>query len=139
MVLLSLCTYGYLLDFESWWHPVFATICVSLYGLYLVCNVQSICDKSKYKLTYDDHIMGAVVLYFDIIAIIFSCLKKTAGWTDMSKLDWNHVLKTGFSRCIKWAPLNDPAILSNNHFLLVLQVNIYSFIARHANLEVVCV
>ena len=47
---------------------------VLLFGLYLIFDTQLILGKGRYSLSIDDYILGALVLYVDIIMIFIYLL-----------------------------------------------------------------
>ena len=50
-------------------HVIFSGIAVCLFSLYLIYDVQLISGNHESKLDYDDYIIGALILYIDIIQI----------------------------------------------------------------------
>lgn len=72
--ILALCFLGIFINFPVWWHPFIATILIVLYGLYLIYDTQLIAGKGKHSLGYDDYIIGALMLYIDIIGIFLELL-----------------------------------------------------------------
>lgn len=65
--ILSLC-------FGVWMPTFWACLCVCLYGLFLLCDTQMIVGKHKVKLSIDDYIAGAMLIYIDIIMIFIYLL-----------------------------------------------------------------
>ena len=61
--------------FSSWWHPVVAAILVIVYGLYIVHDTQLITGDKKYSLSYDDYIVGALIVYIDIVMLFLELLR----------------------------------------------------------------
>jgi hypothetical protein len=66
-MILSLC-------FGVWMPTFWASICVCFYGLFLLCDTQMIVGKHKVKLSIDDYIAGAMLIYIDIIMIFIYLL-----------------------------------------------------------------
>jgi FtsH-binding integral membrane protein len=60
--ILSLC-FGY------WMTTFWSSICVCLYGLFLLCDTQLIIKKGRHGLSIDDYVAGAMLIYSDIIMI----------------------------------------------------------------------
>lgn len=60
--------------FSAWWHPIYAGILVVIYGLYLVHDTQLISGDKKYGLSHDDYIIGALIVYIDIIMLFIELL-----------------------------------------------------------------
>ena len=75
MVMICLCLASIFMTFASWWHPLVSGIIVVFYGLYLVYDTQLICGGKKYELSYDDYIIGALILYVDIMMLFLELLK----------------------------------------------------------------
>ena len=50
-------------------HVIFSGISVLIFSIYLIYDVQLIAGNYESKLDYDDYIIGAIMLYIDIIAI----------------------------------------------------------------------
>ena len=73
MVCLLICSI--FMTFSSWWHPVYAGILVIMYGLYLVHDTQLIAGDKKYALSYDDYIVGALIVYIDIVMLFIELLR----------------------------------------------------------------
>ena len=55
--------------------PLVAGFCVILYGLFLIIDTQLIVGGRRHELTLDDYIVGALILYIDIIMIFLELLK----------------------------------------------------------------
>jgi protein lifeguard len=59
-------------------HPVFVNIIccivILLLGLFLIHDTQLIVGKGKWKLSIDDYIIGAMIIYIDIITIFLYML-----------------------------------------------------------------
>ena len=72
--IVSMIICSFFMIFSSWWHPIYAAICVILYGLYLVHDTQLIAGNKTYALSYDDYIIGAMMVYVDIVTIFIQML-----------------------------------------------------------------
>ena len=62
----------------SWtdtWIPFAAGFCVIIYGLFLIIDTQLIVGGGRHELSIDDYVIGALVLYLDIIYIFLELLK----------------------------------------------------------------
>ena len=46
-----------------------------LYGCYLIIDVHRLLDESRYGMTLDDYIVGAMLIYMDIILIFIKILQ----------------------------------------------------------------
>lgn len=58
---------------------IYCTLGVILFGIYLIIDTQLIMGNKRYGLTLDDYVLGALILYVDIIQIflyILSMLSK---------------------------------------------------------------
>ena len=75
MVMIGLVIASFFLTFAAWWHPVVSAFIIFVYGLYLVYDTQLICGGKKYELSYDDYIIGALILYIDILMIFLELLR----------------------------------------------------------------
>ena len=73
--MLILCTVSLLFSFVEWWHPVVAVLLVIFYGLFLIYDTQLIMGKHENRLSYDDYIIGAMIVYIDIIMLFLEILK----------------------------------------------------------------
>ena len=63
------------MSFATWWHPLVSAILVVVYGLYLIFDTQLIAGGHQYSLCYDDYILGALLIYVDIMALFLELLK----------------------------------------------------------------
>ena len=52
---------------------------LGLFGLFLVFDTQLIQGKGRHKLSLDDYIVGALILYIDIVTIFLELLKLCGG------------------------------------------------------------
>ena len=76
---LSLIICSFFMVFSSFWEPVYATIMIMIYGIYLVHDTQLIAGDKKYALSYDDYIVGAMMVYVDIIMLFLELLRLFGG------------------------------------------------------------
>ena len=53
---------------------LYCTIGIFVYGLYLLIDTQLVCGGHTWKLTEDDYIIGALILYMDIIVLFLKIL-----------------------------------------------------------------
>ena len=70
-----LCFMSIFMSFVSWWHPVLSCILVVFYGLFLIYDTQLIAGGGKYSLGLDDYIVGALIIYVDIMGMFLELLK----------------------------------------------------------------
>ena len=75
VVLISLIIVSFFMTFGAWWHPFISALLIIFYGMYLIYDTQLIAGKGKHKLTYDDYIIGALLLYIDIMMLFLEILK----------------------------------------------------------------
>ena len=75
MVLLIICIFSWFMTFSGWWHPIVAGVLCVIYGLYLIYDTQLIIGKGQHKLSKDDYIIGALLIYVDIIMLFIELLK----------------------------------------------------------------
>lgn len=62
-------------SFTETWYPFAAGFGVIIYGLFLLIDTQLVCGGGRYSLTIDDYIVGALILYLDIVMIFLELLK----------------------------------------------------------------
>ena len=77
-MLLSLLSI-FIFTFTDTWIPFVAGFGVILYGLFLIIDTQLILGGKRYELTIDDFVIGAMILYLDIIMIFLYLLKIFGG------------------------------------------------------------
>ena len=75
MVMFTLILSMMFFSFATWWHPLVSALLVIFYGLFLIYDTQMIAGGRKYELSLDDYIIGALILYIDIIMIFLELLK----------------------------------------------------------------
>ena len=75
MVLLLIVIFSWFMTFSGWWHPIISGLLCVIYGLYLIYDTQLIVGKGQHKLSKDDYIIGALLLYIDIIMLFLELLK----------------------------------------------------------------
>ena len=63
------------MSFAAWWHPVVCALLVVVYGLYLIYDTQLIAGGHQYSLTYDEYIVGAMLIYVDIMMLFVEILR----------------------------------------------------------------
>ena len=61
--------------FAVWWHPVITGLIVIIYGLYIIYDTQLIAGGRKHELSLDDYVIGALILYIDIIMLFLELLR----------------------------------------------------------------
>lgn len=57
------------------YHYFYCPLLAALYGLYLVYDTQLIVGEKRHKLSYDDYVLGALMLYIDIVGIFVHLLR----------------------------------------------------------------
>jgi FtsH-binding integral membrane protein len=70
MLVLSLIIFG----IEQIVYDCVIALCVVLLGLFLIHDTQLIVGKGKWRLGLDDYIIGALIIYVDIITIFLYLL-----------------------------------------------------------------
>ena len=70
-----LCFMSIFMSFVSWWHPVLSCILVIFYGLFLIYDTQLVAGGGKYSISLDDYIVGALIIYVDIMGMFLELLK----------------------------------------------------------------
>ena len=73
--MLMLCCISFFFTFSAWWHPVLSAVLVVFYGLFLIYDTQLIAGGGQHALSYDDYIVGALIIYIDIMMIFLELLK----------------------------------------------------------------
>ena len=59
----------------GYWHRFISVIFVIIYGLYLIFDVQLIAGGRSHEISLDDYVIGALLLYVDIMMIFLELLK----------------------------------------------------------------
>ena len=62
-------------SYTATWYPFVAGFCVVLGGFFLLIDTQRIVGGRHHELSIDDYVIGALVLYMDIIYIFIYMLK----------------------------------------------------------------
>ncbi len=57
------------------WHSIYCGLGVIFYSIYLIMDTQLIMGGKRYEVEIDDYILGAIILYTDIIMIFLYLLK----------------------------------------------------------------
>jgi FtsH-binding integral membrane protein len=63
------------LGLKTAYHYMYCPLAVGLYGIYLIYDTQLIIGEKRHKLSYDDYILGSVMLYVDVVGIFIHLLK----------------------------------------------------------------
>jgi len=74
-VMLMLSFMSMFMTFVSWWYPLVSALMVIFYGLFLIYDTQLVAGQGKYKLSMDDYIVGALIIYIDIIGLFLELLR----------------------------------------------------------------
>ena len=64
-----LMAFSMFFTFAAWWYPVLSALLVVLYGLFLIYDTQLIAGGGSHGLSHDDYIIGAMIIYVDIMMI----------------------------------------------------------------------
>ena len=59
----------------SLYNPIWCALAVIFYGFFLIYDTQLIAGRGHYKLSVDDYIIGALIIYLDIIMLFLELLK----------------------------------------------------------------
>ena len=70
------------MTFATWWHPFILAVLVVVYGLYLIYDTQLITCGKSHSLSYDDYILGSLLVYIDIMLIFLELLRLFGGRKD---------------------------------------------------------
>ena len=73
--LILVCFCSFFLSFIEWWHPFVSALLVVFYGLYLIYDVQLIAGGHSHSLSYDEYIVGAMLIYVDIMWLFIELLR----------------------------------------------------------------
>ena len=73
--LIGLALLSCFMSFVAWWHPLICALMVVAYGLYLIYDTQLIAGGHEYSLTYDEYIVGAMLIYVDIMMLFIEILR----------------------------------------------------------------
>jgi len=63
------------MSFVAWWHPFMSAIMVIIYGLYVIYDTQLIAGGGQHELSMDDYVIGAMILYVDIMMMFLELLR----------------------------------------------------------------
>ena len=74
MALLLFFFFSYFTD-NKIFHIIITLITIIFYGIYLVYDTQLIAGAHKYSLEIDDYIIGAMILYVDIITLFLEIVR----------------------------------------------------------------
>ena len=69
----------WLFAFTETWIPFASGFCVIIYGLFLLIDTQLIVGGRRHELSIDDYVVGAMLIYLDIIMIFLELLKLFGG------------------------------------------------------------
>ena len=75
MTLFFVCISMIFFTFAVWWHPIIAGLFVIIYGFYIIYDTQLIAGGRKHELSLDDYVIGALLLYIDIIMLFLELLR----------------------------------------------------------------
>ena len=56
-------------------YPFYTGFCIILYGIYLLIDTQLIVGGGRYELSIDDYIIGAMIIYMDIVILFIKLLE----------------------------------------------------------------
>ena len=59
----------------NYYSPFLTALCVILYGFFLIYDTQLVAGRGNHKLGVDDYIIGALIIYLDIIMLFLELLK----------------------------------------------------------------
>jgi hypothetical protein len=76
-----LCAVAFLLSIMSFFvsykspmHPFISGVFAIIYGLYLIVDTQMVLGKGEYSLSVDDYVVGALIIYVDIMMLFLQLL-----------------------------------------------------------------
>ena len=79
MVIFTLIIAMMFLSFAAWWHPLVSALLIVFYGLFLIYDTQLIAGGRKHELSLDDYVIGALIIYVDIIVMFLQILRVLGG------------------------------------------------------------
>lgn len=56
-------------------NKMFIALGLFIYGIYLIIDVHRLVNESRFGMTMDDYIIGAILIYLDIIMIFIKILE----------------------------------------------------------------
>ena len=74
MSLLILVLFSFLFVWNTFLYNCIIAFCIFLMGIFLIYDTQLIVGKGKHKLSLDDYVIGALLIYTDIITIFLYLL-----------------------------------------------------------------
>ena len=77
-VLILLALSYIVFSFSAWWHPLVQAFLSTIVGIFFLWDTERIVVHRRYGITHDDYIVGALMLYADVIMIfvdILACLR----------------------------------------------------------------
>lgn len=90
VVLMGLISFGFIcyLSVSSILYNVYCVFGVIVFGIYLVIDTQMIVGGKKHNISMDDYVIGAMLLYIDIIQIFVKLLVllsnlQRRNWSDL--------------------------------------------------------
>jgi FtsH-binding integral membrane protein len=60
---------------SPFWNNLLCALGVIIFGIYIIIDTQLIMGSHKYGITMDDYILGALILYIDIIQLFIYILR----------------------------------------------------------------
>lgn len=72
--LMFLIIFSWIFAFNSFIYNAIIALCIFLMGIFLIYDTQLIVGKGKHKLSLDDYVIGALIIYVDIITIFLYML-----------------------------------------------------------------
>ena len=56
-------------------NKIWVALGLVIYGFYLIIDIHRLLNESRFGMTYDDYIVGAILIYLDIIMIFIKILE----------------------------------------------------------------
>ena len=60
---------------DRWWEVCISAFGVFIYGMFIIIDTQMIADGKKHSIDLEDYIIGALMLYIDIIGMFLELLR----------------------------------------------------------------
>jgi FtsH-binding integral membrane protein len=74
VISLILIVASFFMSWVAWWHPFVSALLLLFYAFYLIYDTQLIVGNKKHSIDLDDYILGALILYVDIVGMFIELL-----------------------------------------------------------------
>ena len=70
---------SFFMTWVKWWHPFVSALLLLFYAFFLIYDTQLIAGNKKHSIDLDDYVLGALILYVDIIGMFIELLALFGG------------------------------------------------------------